>query len=30
MKAILTPEQYKKLQDIRHQALNDAIHNASH
>jgi Spy/CpxP family protein refolding chaperone len=30
MKAILTPEQYKKLQDIRRQALSDAIHNASH
>jgi Spy/CpxP family protein refolding chaperone len=26
MKAILTPEQYKKLQEIRRQALNDAIH----
>ena len=25
MKAILTPDQYKKLQDIRHQALKDAI-----
>jgi Spy/CpxP family protein refolding chaperone len=25
MKAILTPDQYKKLQDIRRQALRDAI-----
>jgi Spy/CpxP family protein refolding chaperone len=25
MKAILTPEQYKKLQDIRHKALKDAV-----
>lgn len=26
MKAILSPEQYQKLQAIRHQALSDAIH----
>ena len=26
MKAILSPEQYQKLQAIRHQALADAIH----
>jgi len=26
MKAILSPEQYQKLQGIRHQALSDAIH----
>lgn len=26
MKAILSPEQYQKLQAIRHQALSDAMH----